>query len=305
MLTENLRLKVFSLLLAVLLEIYFYSPDNSVIATLSANVEVRNVPANQMIISPPGAEKGMFARVLVRGPSPLVEQVRTSVQRFVVEVPDDVSSTFVKSLSRGQLRLPTGLDVLEIDPPKVELQFEPIVRKELLVIVDKVGDPAAGYRLDGLKVSPETVFARGPQGELQGLGIIETQKVDISNLKSSQRFVVSLIDKGKMTALDVNVVSVEATISPLTSEKTFDHQPITVLGPNGFAASVEPSYASVTIGGATRLLEELARTGLDLTADARSFAEGRYQIDLTLQLPEGVRVLQKTPEKVTVNLVRN
>lgn len=302
--TENFGLKMFSLLLAVLLEVYFYSPDNSVTASLTANVEIRNLPSKSMIVSPPGGEKGLFARVTVRGPSPLVAQVRDTIQRFSIELPNDVPASYVAFLNGAQLRLPSGVSVIDVEPPRIEFQFEPVKETDLLVIVDKAGEPAPGYRLDALKVFPDLVLARGPASELEGLRVIQTQKVDISNLRSSQRFEVALVDKGKLTSLAVNVVTVEAVISPIMADKTLEHVPVKVIAPPGFAATVEPSSVSAVISGPSDALGSISQSQLELSADGRNLEEGKHELNLTAVMPQGVNLVRTEPGKVILQMVK-
>src|SRR5689334_22599536 len=103
---ENLSLKLISLILAVMLEIYFYSPDNSLTVSLPVTVELRNVPSTMMFISPRNGERGIPARLEVRGPRPLIEQVRTANHRYVVDYPPTHPTVFSSPLDARQLWLP-------------------------------------------------------------------------------------------------------------------------------------------------------------------------------------------------------
>ena len=57
--TTHPGLKLFSLALAVMLELYFYGPDNAIVASINAGVEIKNLDDSLMIVSPPGAREGI------------------------------------------------------------------------------------------------------------------------------------------------------------------------------------------------------------------------------------------------------
>ncbi|OVE79960.1 hypothetical protein BVY02_01810 [bacterium J17] len=301
--TENLSFKILSVLLAVLLEVYFYSPDNSVITEITAFVEVRNVPSTQMIVSPPRGERGLFGSVKIKGPSTLVDQVRNVTQTFRVDLPDNVGDRYLVQLSGSQLNLPAGVEVLEVYPPAIHFRFEKVIKKELEVELDRVGVPPKGYVLDELKMSPSSVLVRGPYSELEGISSVKSETFDISGLTGSGRHEVQLEKIGPLSSYNVNVVAVDLVITPIPLEKSFKKINVTVLAPPGYAATVEPSKVNVTLSGPPNELVALAKSEINLVADGRDLGEGKHIIEITGDLPEGVKIIRTEPKSVNVTLV--
>lgn len=299
---ENLGLKTVSLLIAVMLEIYFYSPDNSTTATLTASVQMQNLPPNMMVVWPPTGDKGLFAKFRIKGPTPLVRQVEGGDHRISVNLPTPIPATYQAIFTGNQLRLPAGITVLDIDPPSIEMKLERVVRKELLVIVDKVGEPAPGYVITEMKVFPETVFAKGPMSELEGLGIIETQKVDVSGFRRDEQLDVPLVDKGMLTTLGVNVVRVEVKVSPIITERTFRRAPVTVVSPPKLAAAVQPATVDVVLSGPDAEVNRINEADFKVVADASKLSEGTHRLALEAELPTDVEIVRTVPEMVTVTL---
>ena len=179
-LSENVGLKISSLLLAIVLELYLIGPDNLTDRTMMIRIEVDGLPSNVVITAPPGGAKGLFAEVRVSGPRNLVQSINPTQYRFKVSLPQPVPDSYRATLGGSELRLDSRLQVVAIHPPSVELKLEPLERRELLVVVEKANEIPKGYTLKSIKIKPETIFARGPKSELQGLNIIRTEALDMS-----------------------------------------------------------------------------------------------------------------------------
>jgi len=73
-LSKNLGLKCVALCFALLLEVYFYSPDNSIEAEIPARVELAGLSRDSVIIEPFVGSRGIRVEIVARGPRPLVNQ---------------------------------------------------------------------------------------------------------------------------------------------------------------------------------------------------------------------------------------
>ena len=306
LLTENWLLKLISLVLAVMLEVYFYSPDNSIEFDLSVPVKIDNLAAERMIVWPPNGDRGLFTRVRLRGPAPLEEKVKSSELHFTVDLAKTVRPSLQVELSTEQLSLPSGVSVVELEPSRIELRFEKEVRKELLVVADEVGAPQDGFTVSGIKVFPETIAAWGPESELDGLNVIETQKIDVTGFNSDRRVEVTLAQKGPMTKLSAKSVIVTVEVSAVQSDRTFENVPVNVLVPDGYAGTVEPSrLKQLKVSGSAVILEKLTAEQLVVAADSRALGEGKHKIVPAARLPDGLRVVEAVPAEVTVNQTAN
>lgn len=302
--TENLGLKLFSLLAAMLLEFYFFSPDNTVAIEMQIAVELQNTPSERVIVSPSGAQRGLSSKVELVGPHHLIESVKSSPPTFRVVLPDSPPSELHFQLRREDLRLPNGVQVKSIEPSTYRLEFDRLIRRELKVQLATVGAPAAGYRLKALKVFPETVFARGPSGELEGRQSVASLPLDISNMQSSDRLDISLTEVGKLTSLEVNLVAVHVEIEEIPMEKEYNEVAVKLLTPDGYASTIDPSRVKVVLSGPEAKLNDILSEDLQPVADLRELSAGRHSVALTAELPDGVRIERTVPENVVV-IMRN
>ncbi len=303
MFTNNFGLKLFSLLLAVILELYLNSPDKWVTETLPVPMVVRNLSQNMMIISP-FQEAGLTAQVKFQGPKTQIKQIESFSPKFIVDLPIPNPDSWVAFLDEKQLTLPSRVEAVEVKPTSIELLLERVVRKELTVVPNVVGTPGNGHKLEEVIVHPKKIIARGPFSELESLNAVETQQVDIEKMMKNQFFEVPLIDKGgRFTTLDVNFVSVEVIIKPIMAERTLSSVGVKVLAPTGFAGTAEPSSVQVILSGNESAINAINAKEVVLVADGTNLASGHHEIKLKGTFPPGVEMLKTVPPQVTLTLV--
>ncbi len=301
---ENLSLKLISLILAVMLELYFYSPDNSLTVSLPITIEVRNVPSSMMFISPRNGERGIPGRIEVRGPRPLIEQVRTANHRYVIDYPQDQRPVYSVPIDARQLWLPAGVEVLEVHPHTLTVELEKSVQRRIPIEFDGNGSVAQGFQMEKVTLTPDFVIVNGPASEVNPLKAIKTERLSVEGLNDTRRFEVPLINPGMFTKLDVQTINVEVQVGYIPAERTFEKVNIKVVAPYGYAGTVEPSRVKCTVSGTKENLEKLDIGAIQLQADGRELVEGRHEVAPSATLPDGIRLLAIDPKKVTVHLVK-
>lgn len=306
---ENLSLKLLSLILAVLLELYFYSPDNSMSVTLPASIEVRNIPPGLMVVRPAMFEKNFAARVELRGPKPLIEQARSSVHKFVVEYPATNPMLFTAKVEPRQLWLPAGVEVREVVPKEITIELERVLTKKVSIAVPKVGQLPSGYRIEAISIEPHEVEISGPESELRILESIATVEVDLTSLTAPQKLSLALAKTGMWSILGPATVTVDLKVGVIPAEKSIDKVNISLRSPEGFAGTVEPSRIKINLAGPQASLEKIGPNDIKLVAEAQLLTEGRHELEPSVSFesvgPEdGVTVLSTEPAKVIVNLVK-
>lgn len=211
---KNLGLKLASLVIALSLEVYFMSPQNLVTETISATVDLQGLSADRVIVWPPAAEEGLFVDCKIRGPGPIVQEIKDNPRKFTIAFPNKPSTTYVASLNPSDLRLPAGVELLEIKPPRFEFRIEELIKREIKIAVSRVGQLGPGLKLDDLRADIGTVLVTGPKGELTSLDYIETEDIDLSQYKESIELDVALRPVSSRVFFDRRTVRVSLKMSP-------------------------------------------------------------------------------------------
>ncbi|MSQ42352.1 MAG: hypothetical protein EXR65_04875 [Dehalococcoidia bacterium] len=169
--------------------------------------------------------------------------------------------------------------------------------------VEVGGQPAPGYRVTAIKITPPSVRAEGAIDVLQGVDALRLQRVDLTGQQADMRIVTRVAPpEGMATAVTTAVV--EVTIAPIVSAVTL---PVTVevtgLRP-GFTARVTPATVAVLLEGPVPRLNALAAGTVRAVVDGAALNVGTVDVRVSPVAPDGVAVREVQPALVSVTLTR-
>lgn len=300
-LVSNAGIKLISLGLAVLLEFYFYSQDNSTTQLVSAVLEFQNVPSNRMIIDPPNAEDGIPAQLEVNGPKSVVRQIAQGFHPVKVIFPDKPPYSFPIDITYESLQLPPSVKILSAKPARLTIRTVELLKKEIPVEVPTEGILPEGYELRSVKIFPKTVIARGPLQEIQKLDSIKLEPLNITGLGEPAKFELKVKNPGDMTSLNVNLVSVDIEIREKESVKEISLVPVTqdsgILG-IGKKVLFNPGTVKVVLKGTQKAIEKSSGQ-LKVVVDG-SFDKLPKKLPLKVVNTEDVQIEKIIPSEVVV-----
>ena len=214
-------LKLVSLALALMLEIYFYSQDNSITRRVSAIIEIQNIPDNRLIVEPAYADEGIPAHIDLRGPRTLVDQLAMNIHKVRISYPPNQEANFSLDVSYDTLSLPPRVSIVSARPGRLSLRTVELVRKEVEVNLPTSGIVKAGYKLDKIKLFPDRVIIRGPLQEVQKIKKIDLEPFDLTDLDESKRVELRVDVSAENTSTSVNLVGAEIQIVKAEAAEDF------------------------------------------------------------------------------------
>ncbi|MCB9030454.1 MAG: hypothetical protein H6619_05325 [Deltaproteobacteria bacterium] len=296
---KNLGLKLFSVLIAVGLSYYVNSETNVSVIGFSVPVEIKNVPEDKMLVWPLSPK----AQITVKGPSYLVSQVATSKLTFQVRVPASVTNNFRAALDRAELSVPASVEVMSIEPAEVNLTFDKKLVKEFPVVIPRFGNLPEGIQLEKIKVTPNTITLTGPESELKGIRTIETEPIDIREIRESTNRVLKVRLPGNLTKASEESVQLRIEVSSIDKERRFKAVPLELRAPSNMNYTIEPNNVSVEISGTIDVIQKLKkRTVVPFVKFGDDVAKGD-KLPVSVELPEGVSLVLLEPENVTVTAI--
>lgn len=175
---SNWGLKLLSLLLAVVMWVYV-SNDQSTTTEQefkAVPVDVRGMAANLAVSEIPGnvtvrvqANQNMIAELTSRSVEAYVDLDAVGAGRSVVPV---------------QVKVPTGVKVVDLRPPEVTVTLEPMITKQVPLRIRTSSIPENGYKVLGMQAKPEEVILRGPRSILNRIDQVSVE-VDLKNRSQS------------------------------------------------------------------------------------------------------------------------
>lgn len=167
-LLDNLGLKLLSLILAAFLWAVVLGEQK---VEVSVNIPLEfDLPQNLVLVNDPPDN----LEVHLRGPKTLATSL---VPREVVL--NSVPSKFTEgenviSINRDAIRVPRGIEVLQVNPHRIRVVLEAVVEREVEVKPRLEGEPAAGFVVKAVTSSPGRVKVVGPRSELRRLTQVST-----------------------------------------------------------------------------------------------------------------------------------
>jgi len=300
--TKNLPLKLSSVILAGLLELYFYSPDNSLKANVQVAISLANLPERLMVVEPKGE---LAIDIDLEGPEPLIEKVKSEPPIISLNIPPGVRSVWDVQFSEEDLDLPLGVKATDWSPRSLRLVFEKRVKRSVPVkITSKGKDEITARRLESLVVKPEQVVVSGPESTVTEIKELLTEPLDISRLKGSYSKDLTLQEVGDGVTLNVNMVSVRLEEAPTNRKRAIEKVSIRLISPPGMLVDLKEKVATVVLTGPPADLEKLDPSQITLVADATRLGAGSHRVKIAGLLPGGYEILTTSPPEVIVR-VRN
>lgn len=161
------------------------------------------------------------------------------------------------------------------------------------------GEPAYGYTLLGIRVTPQTVPISGDPKALAQIQSVSTETVNISGATRDFVQEVSVVaPRGVRTGGRVRVAVQIVPAIAVTTVRGIRVQPPEV--PGGLVVDLEPSMVQVQVQGPVTLVNRLRASDFSARLDGPAVEEGRHRAQVRVQAPPQVEVLSIVPAAVVV-----
>ncbi|SMC97553.1 CdaR family protein [Sporomusa malonica] len=154
--TKNITPKIFAIILAVVLWLYVMNEQNPPIeSSFTIPLEVRNVATSYVVVDAPDT-----VRVKVRGPRSIVAGVLNQDLKAYI---DGKGLTEGRHNIKVSAALPASLELVEINPDKIQLRLDTTISRQVPVEVRLSGTPAKGAVVGKVAASHDQVTLEGPK----------------------------------------------------------------------------------------------------------------------------------------------
>lgn len=181
--THNLGLKIVSLLLAVGLWLAI-SQDPVAQVAVDVPIEMRNLPAGLEISS----EHIPQVQVRLSGPERIIHHLLPSDVHAHIDLIHAQAGDRSFELSANDVHFPNGLQVEQIIPSSLHLNFDSRATRTVQIKPRVVGNFASGYEIGHILVVPPTLNVIGPKKRLEQMDDAVTDPVDVTGATDRMTF---------------------------------------------------------------------------------------------------------------------
>jgi YbbR domain-containing protein len=174
---ENFWLKLLALLVAVLIWwAVTRDPDAEIVFTVP--IEFHHRPEHLVFSS----ETVPQAQVRLRGPARELRNLPQSEIQPIIDLQRVNPGVQTFSLDTSRIRVPRGVEVVQVIPSQLRLTFDVPARRQVKVEPRVVGTPAAGRSITAVLVEPATVWIDGPAHRVNAIENAVTDPVDANGI---------------------------------------------------------------------------------------------------------------------------
>lgn len=278
---------------------YMVSGQEKVETWLEVPLEFVNLPQQMKIVS--GAGK---IQIRIRGTSSQIRSLSMHHLAYTVDLAEIHPGKNIIPLFPENIFIISAVDVVEINPSRLELIADTVVSRSLPVHLNWDGTPAEDMRFSNSTVEPERITVTGFANSLDGLKHIATAPVRVPTNGVTPATGQAALALPDGVSAEISSVDYILEFAPVTQAIWVKINLEPVLH-QGFTYTFDPKFVRVQLDVPVRQLKDKNwRESLHLFLDpGEDPPAGRSRIRPRTEFPEGVRILEARPEDVEI-LVR-
>lgn len=298
---RNVGLKFLSICIAALLWLVV-AGDRVVERALRVPIEFQNLPQGLEIVGePPEA-----VDVRLHGSSGTLARLTPGDTSAVIDLRSARPGRRLFHITAGQIKVPYGLDVVQVAPATLPIAFENSAIRIVEVHPSVEGQPAPGYEAGEVTSDPPTVEVIGPESALRNLDEAMTEPVSVANASRLVREIVTVgvADPSvRLRAPQTAVVTVQVGLGKAT--RTLNSVPVEIRNLEaGLRGRASPATISVTIRGTEMAMMSLAADAIAAHVDATGVTPGDRDLEVRVTAIPGLTVEGMSPRTLRLRVVR-
>lgn len=297
---RHLGLKLWSLAIAAMLWLVV-SGEQTVERGLRVPLELQQFPSGLEL----GVDAPSFIDVRVRGASGTLGRIGPGDVVGVLDLRTARSGRRLFQITTEQVRVPFGVQVVQVSPQSIALSFENSALRVVPVAPAIEGTPAAGFAVGALTAEPATVEVVGPESAIERVTEATTEPVSVAGATHDivETVIVGFVDPS-LRLKSPKPAKVAVRIVPGPAERVLERREVRVLAtPRGLRAELIPSTVNVIVTGATANMAVPAT--LSPWVDLSRLGPGEYTLTVHVDPAIEGSFVRLEPATVQVHITRD
>lgn len=295
MIFSNLGWKLFSLVVAFGLW-FFVLSSNSI--EVSKEVPLKVVLPTDYMIANDVTDKVTFR---LSGSKFFLRTIINSISTIEIDLSGAKPGPTYHTITPDMLSLPIGVKVVSISPSKIYPVIEPIKYRNIPIKVRTANQLPEGMRLLKLEAVPKTARIKGPKSKVERIRVLQTQAIDLSDVRPSLRWEVPVeIGISGVNFDEETPPRVLVEVEPKGSNFRVAGVPLKIEADRKFTADVEK--VALYVRCPPKLIRTLTPERVSAFVNLKKLQPGQYVREVQVRLPKGVKLVRVVPEEVKVQL---
>jgi YbbR domain-containing protein len=218
--------------------------------------------------------------VRVRGGSGVLSRVSATEVVAVLDLRNARAGRRLFPLTPEQVRVPFGVEVVQVTPPAIAIAFEATLTRKVPVAPAVDGRPAPGYVVGPMTADPATVEIIGPESAVKRATEALTEPVSVTNAREHVResVTVGMLDPA-LRLKNPRPVTVTVQILPAPLERRFGSRPVHLRNVEPMLqAEASPTAVDVTLRGSRDALNRVEPDEVSAYIDLSGLGSGEYML---------------------------
>jgi len=296
---RHFGLKVLSFGLAVLLWLVV-AGEQTVERGLRVPLELQQFPDNLELEGEPPS----LVDVRVRGASSALSRISAGDVVAVIDLHAARPGRRLYQLTPEQVRTPFDVQVLQVTPASIALEFENSLSRQVPVAPTVEGEPAPGYIVGPITVEPPMVEIVGPESAVKQTADAITESISVNGAQQpvTGSVTVGLLDP--MVRLKTpGQATVTVQVLPGPRERQVRERPIHLRGMSpGLSAQAIPEVVTVVLRGTAEGISRVAPDEVNAFVDLAGLGAGQYSLTVHVDPSPGAGIARVVPDTVQVRI---
>ncbi len=294
---KNYKPLLTSFILAVLLWVVV-TTDKVYVTRIEVPLKIVRLAKDRVLLNAP-LEKVVLE---VRGKGRALIGLMFFNTAFNLELPEVEKSVTIDLMDyKSSFNIPREMNISVVNvisPKKLTLEVDTYTEEYKPVELISEVIPSAGYILMDVQLEQDSVLLSGPLSIVEHVDYISNEPLNRKDVKYPFSEVIKLIEpKPGITHLTPEAVKVTFMIEQLV-ERSVYNIPIQIVGvPDDLIASAIPPTISLRVKGGESLVAALKAEEITVVFNyARDYRKGIMQYPLEVETPQGVSVVEMSPQ---------
>jgi YbbR domain-containing protein len=303
--SRNWPLKLLSLVAAFVIWVSI-TGDRPTIKDFSIPLEVL-LPDNRILKSTPPTT----VTVRLEGPAPMIRSLDPLRLAMRVDLGAAELGERDIQLTESNLDVPQGVGVAFFDPPRITVDVDRRVVREIPIKVNLTGELAEDRRLYHVRARPDRLMLDGPESIVDTIEEVLTDPIALDGRERTfDQTVAAVPDVAQVQVVDPQPLEVRLVIDTLPVDAEFDGIPVSIAGQDGEAVPT-PETLKVVLTGPAAILDRLGPGQIRAIADVAGLEprDRSHRVEVSagiVDVPEDllyrIRVKSVRPQQISVRL---